>query len=48
MMGVVKVIILGNMPYLPIILLVVLNGIDMGIWCAFCYTFWNTTRFTLS
>lgn len=48
MMGVVKVILQANLPHLPVIVLVLLNGLEMGIWCGFSRMFWNSNKMSIT
>lgn len=48
MMNVVKVILLKNFPILPITMLFIVSGIQMGLWCGFTRMLWNSVRMSLS
>lgn len=44
MMKVVKAVLLSNMPVFPLIILLLFNGISMGLWCGFSTLLWNCVR----
>lgn len=42
MMGISKAILLSSLPLFPIFFLLILSGIQLGIWCGFIRMMWNT------
>ena len=48
MMSVVKVILLANFPTFPLVILFLISGIEMGLWCGFSKMLWNSVRMSLS
>ncbi len=48
MMGIAKAILLSSLPLFPIFFLLVLSGIQVGIWCGFVRMMWNSVLMNYS
>jgi|JI10StandDraft_1071094.scaffolds.fasta_scaffold75003_1 hypothetical protein len=48
MMKVVKVVLMANLPLLPFILLFIISGINMGLWCGFSKMLWTSVKMSKS